>query len=316
MKSIRVHAFGGIDAMIHEDVPVPAPGPGQVLVRVAAAGVGPWDAWVRAGKSVLPQPLPLTLGADFSGTVEVAGSGVDAIRPGLAVYGATNPRFTGAYADYALAEATMIAPKPGLLTDAEAGSVAVVACTAHQMLFEDARVEPGNTVAVLGGGGNVGSYAVQLAVLAGAQVIATGRRNDLERIRALGAAAVVPADEPPPPELASRADLVVDTVGGGVLDQAFDWLRPGGTLLSAVAEPDRVRAARHGSEARFILVKVTTDRLRHLASLFDTGRLKAKIGREFKLSEARLAHRLMEAGAPAGKIVLLPDPPKPAGQVE
>ncbi len=231
MKAIRVHAFGDVDAMIYEDVPVPSAGPGQVLVRVAAAGVGPWDAWVRAGKSVLPQPLPLTLGADFSGIVEVVGSGVDAVRPGLAVYGATNPRFTGAYAGYALVEAAMIAPKPASLTDAEAGSAPVVACTAHQMLFEDGDLQPGNIVVVLGGGGNVGSYAVQLAALAGAHVIATGRHNDLERIRALGAADVVAAGEPPRAELASRADLVIDTAGGDALDQAFDWLRPGGTAL-------------------------------------------------------------------------------------
>jgi NADPH:quinone reductase-like Zn-dependent oxidoreductase len=62
MKAVRVHAFGGVDAMVYEDLPNPAPGPGQVLIRVAAAGVGPWDAWIREGKSVLPQPLPLTLG--------------------------------------------------------------------------------------------------------------------------------------------------------------------------------------------------------------------------------------------------------------
>lgn len=314
MKAIRVHAFGDLGAMIYEDVPVPSPGPGQVLIRVAAAGVGPWDAWVRAGKSVLPQPLPLILGADLAGVIEAVGPGVVEWQPGLAVFGATNPRFTGAYADFALAEAAMVAPRPVSLSDAEAGSAPVVACTAHQMLFEDAHVQPGNHVVVLGGGGNVGSYAVQLAALAGAHVVATGRQSDLDRIRALGAAEVVAAGERTPSHLASGADLVLDAAGGAALDQAFDWLRPGGTLLSAVREPDRERAARHGSDARFILVKVTTDRLRQLASLFETSRLRAKVGREFKLSEARLAHRLMEEGAPPGKLVLLPDQPDLAGE--
>jgi NADPH:quinone reductase-like Zn-dependent oxidoreductase len=73
MRAVRVHASGGVDAMVYEDVPKPAPGPGQVLIRVAAAGVGSWDAWIREGKSVLPQPLPLTLGADLSGTIEEVG---------------------------------------------------------------------------------------------------------------------------------------------------------------------------------------------------------------------------------------------------
>lgn len=316
MKAVRVHAFGGLQAMVYEDVPAPTPGPGQVLVRVLAVGVGPWDAWIRAGKSVLPQPLPLTLGTDLSGVVEAVASDVSGLRPGDDVFGATNPRFIGAYAEYAVAEAAMIAHKPASLTYVQAASVPVVACTAHQMLFEDAEVQPGWKVVVLGGGGNVGSYAVQLAALAGAQVIATGRSRDLDRIRALGAADVVSADDTPPSHLAGGADLVIDTVGGAAQAQAFEWLRPGGTLLSAVAEPDRDRAVRAGVQARFILVKVTADKLRRLASLFEDRRLKTNVGREFSLSDARLAHRIMEdGGGPPGKLVLVPDGPIPAGGV-
>lgn len=105
MKAIRVHAFGGLDALVYEDVARPGPGPGQAVVRVAAAGVGPWDAWIREGKSVLPQPLPLTPGADLSGVIEATGPEVVGFTPGAAIFGVTNRRFTGAYAEYALAEA-------------------------------------------------------------------------------------------------------------------------------------------------------------------------------------------------------------------
>jgi NADPH:quinone reductase-like Zn-dependent oxidoreductase len=80
MKAVRVHKFGGLEAIMHEEVSRPAPGEGQVLVRVKAAGVGPWDAWVRAGKSALPQPLPLILGSDLSGLVEDVGPGVSDLR--------------------------------------------------------------------------------------------------------------------------------------------------------------------------------------------------------------------------------------------
>src|ERR1700712_3456360 len=159
MKAVRVHTFGGLDAIIYEEVPTPVPGPGQVLVRIAAAGVGPWDGWVRAGRSVLPQPLPLTLGAGLSGIVRAVGPEVTDFEPGTAVFGATNPRFTGAYAEYAVAEATMIARKPDALSHIQAASVPVIGCTAYQMLFEHAGLQAGQTAVVLRGGGNVGAYA-------------------------------------------------------------------------------------------------------------------------------------------------------------
>jgi NADPH:quinone reductase-like Zn-dependent oxidoreductase len=82
MQAIRVHDFGGLDALIVEDVPRPVPGDGEVLLRVKAAGVGPWDARIRSGRSVLPQPLPLTLGSDVAGLVESVGAGVTQFRPG------------------------------------------------------------------------------------------------------------------------------------------------------------------------------------------------------------------------------------------
>ena len=82
MKAWRVKTFGGTDAMTLEDVPLPQPGPGEILVKVAAAGVGPWDGWIRSGNSALPQPLPLTLGSDLSGTVITVGEGVTDLRPG------------------------------------------------------------------------------------------------------------------------------------------------------------------------------------------------------------------------------------------
>src|SRR6187399_1278813 len=115
MKAGRVHAFGPPSAITLEDIPIPAPGAGEILVRVIAAGVGPWDGWIRAGKSALPQPLPLTLGSDLSGIVEAVGGSVTSFKPGTAVFGVTNPQFTGAYAEYAIASAGMIAAKPARL---------------------------------------------------------------------------------------------------------------------------------------------------------------------------------------------------------
>jgi len=307
MKAVRVHAFGGVDAMVYEELPSPAPGPGQVLIRVAAAGVGPWDAWIRQGKSVLPQPLPLTLGADLSGAIEQVGPGAAGFRLGEQVFGVTNARFTGAYAQYALAEAGMIAVKPARLTDIEAASVPVVGCTAQQMLFDHAGVREGQTVVVLGGAGNVGGYAVQLAQRAGARVVANAPPRGIDLLRSWGVDTIVAAGEPAPSHLAGQADVVIDTVGGAALAEAFTWLRRGGALVSAVAEPDQDAARLHGVRAQFMLVAVNTAALSRLAGLVDAGKLRARVGETLSLAEARLAHRMLEGGkGRPGKIVLVP----------
>src|SRR4030088_3345084 len=120
MMAWRVHEFGPPNVMRFEQVPRPNPGPGEVLVKVHAAGVGPWDGWIRAGKSALPQPLPLTLGSDLSGEVAALGSQISEVAVGDQVFGVTNPQFVGAYAEYAVASAGMLANKPGSLSHAEA----------------------------------------------------------------------------------------------------------------------------------------------------------------------------------------------------
>src|SRR6266542_2253005 len=112
MKAVRVHRFGPPEVISVEDVSKPEPADGEVVVQVKAAGVGPWDALIRSGKSALPQPLPLTLGSDLSGVVHSIGPSVEGLKIGDEVFGVTDERFTGAWAEYAIAKATMIAHKP------------------------------------------------------------------------------------------------------------------------------------------------------------------------------------------------------------
>jgi NADPH:quinone reductase-like Zn-dependent oxidoreductase len=157
IKACRVHSFGPPEVITMEDIARLEPGEGEVLVRVKAAGVGPWDAWIRAGKSALPHPLPLTLGSDLSGVVETLGARVTAFEPEDHVFGVTNPRFIGAYAEFAVVSAGMIAKKPARLGDIEAASIPVVAVTAWQALFEQADLAHGQTVLIHGAAGNVGA---------------------------------------------------------------------------------------------------------------------------------------------------------------
>jgi NADPH:quinone reductase-like Zn-dependent oxidoreductase len=225
IKAWRVHAFGPPEAMIFETVPRPNPGPGEVLVKVHAAGVGPWDGWIRAGRSALPQPLPLTLGSDLSGEVTALGSGISELAVGDQVFGVTNPQFVGAYAEYAVASAAMLAKKPSSLSYVEAAAVPVIAVTAWQGLFDQARLEAGQTVVIHGAAGNVGAYAVQLARRARLRSIATAGTNDIDYVRALGADKVVDYHTQRFEDEVKDADAVLDLVGGETQTRSFQVLR-------------------------------------------------------------------------------------------
>jgi len=305
MNAIRVHRFGGPDSLACEVVPRPEPGEGQLLVRVKAAGVGPWDAWVRTGQSALHHQLPVIPGSDLSGLIEGLGPGVGDLKEGDAVFGVTNAEFTGAYAEYAVASAQMVARKPERLGFIEAASVPVVACTAWQMLFEHGRADATKRVLIHGAAGNVGAYAVQLAKHAAKEVIATAFSADVDYVRTLGADRVIDVQASAFDKLLTNIDIVIDTVGGETLDRSFAVLKPGGVLVSSVAAPDPAAAERHGVRAVFFLVQVSSDLLTQIANLIDAGQLRTTVGDVLPLADARLAHEML-AGTPhkRGKIVL------------
>jgi len=305
MKAARVHRFGAIDEIRIEEIPRPAPAPRQVLVRVQAAGVGPWDAWVRAGLSKLGQPLPLTPGSDISGTVEAVGEGVEGFVPGDAVFGATNPLFIGGYAEFAVAEARMLAHKPARLDHVEAASVPVVACTAWQLVHAYGKVDHGQRVLVHGAAGNVGAYAAQFAKLAGATVIGTCRRADTAFLQSLGVDTLIDVDAERFEDVAQQVDVVLDTVGGDTLERSFAVVRPGGAIVSSVSAPDPQQSASHGIRGKFFYVSVDTPTLLLIATLLDAGKIKPHVGDVLPLSQARLAHEMLEGKAhKRGKIVL------------
>ncbi len=305
-KACRIHRFGPPDVIVLEDVEAPAPGAGEVLVRVKAAGVGPWDAWVRAGRSALPQPLPLTLGADLSGEVAAVGPDVASPAVGDRVFGVTNPRFTGAHAEYAIAAAAMLAPRPAALSDVQAASVPVVAVTAWQALFAQAKAKRGQSVLVHGAAGSVGAYAVRLAHGAGLRVIATAGAADAAEVRRLGADVVVDYRAARFEDAVPPVDAVIDLVGGETQRRSFAVLKPGGTLVSAVSQPDQESAVRHGVRAVFFLVDVGSAQLAHIAGMLEQGVLAPRVGSVLPLAAARIAHEMLEGARarPRGRIVL------------
>jgi NADPH:quinone reductase-like Zn-dependent oxidoreductase len=305
MKAVRVHKFGSPEVISIDDLPKPEPGRGEVVVRVKAAGIGPWDGLIRSGKSVLPHPLPLTLGSDLSGEVDSVGAGVENLKIGDEVFGVTNERFTGAYADYAVARAAMLAPKPKRLNHTHAASVPVVAVTAWQMVFDCAQLSSGQAVLVHGGAGNVGGYAVQLAKRAGAVVIATASVENDSYVRRLGADGVIDYRVRRFEERVKEIDAVLDTVGGETLDRSYGVLKRGGIVVSSATQPSKEKAEHYGVRAVFFLVQVTTERLKMIGEMLDAGALQSEVGEVLWLDEARRGHEMLE-GAPhrRGKIVI------------
>jgi NADPH:quinone reductase-like Zn-dependent oxidoreductase len=259
---------------------------------------------VREGRSLVPQELPLIPGADFAGIVQSVGPAT-ALQPGDAVFDATNEQFTGAYAEYAVASARMVARKPDRLTFVAAASVPVVGCTAWQMVFEHSRLNATTRVLIHGGAGNVGALAVQLARPHAAQVIATALSDDVEVVRSLRADVVIDAQATHFEDVVSDVDVVLDTVGGDTQERSYAVLKPGDVLVASAGCPNEDTAARHAVHAVFFLFNVESSTLTRLASLIANGELRTTVGEVIPLAEARLAHEML-AGEPhrRGKLVL------------
>jgi NADPH:quinone reductase-like Zn-dependent oxidoreductase len=305
MRAVRIHQFGPPTAMVVEEQPRPAPGIGEVLIEVHAAGVGLWDAWIRAGGGPVDQALPLTLGTDVAGVVVETGPYVTGFEPGDEVFGVVNAHFTNGYAEYAVAAAEMVARKPAKASFIEAASMPVVAVSAWQMLFDHAQIKPGHRVLILGADGNVGGYAVQLAHQHGAHVIGVINSEEGERVKALGADEIIDARHAPLVYL-EKVDSVIDTLGGTNQHVALSVLKPDGLMVSAVSAPDEGLLATYKVRGRAFLVNTTTAYLNRIASSFDAGQLVAYVGEVLPLEQARTAHEMLAGERPRkrGRIVL------------
>jgi NADPH:quinone reductase-like Zn-dependent oxidoreductase len=303
MQAIRFHEYGPPDVLRLEDAPRPEPGEGDVLVRVRTAGVNPIDWKLRAGylQAFMPVELPHTLGFDLAGTVEAVGAGVTGFAPGDDVFG----RGASTYAEYAVAPATTLAPKPAAVSFDQAATLAVGGVTAWAGLFEAARLEPGQRLLVHGGAGGVGSFVVQLARWKGAHVTATASVANADFVRSLGADAVLDYAAVRFEDVVRDLDVVYDTVGGEITDRSWSVLRPGGILVAIAGMPDTETAQARGVRTSGTNAPaVTSPILRELAALAESGDLDPQVGRTFALADAARAHELSETGHGRGRIVL------------
>ncbi|MFD9237682.1 NADP-dependent oxidoreductase [[Kitasatospora] papulosa] len=304
MKAIVFDAFGGTEVLHEAEIGIPQLGPGQVRVRVRAVGVNPVDGKIRSGamEAIFPTTLPAVPGGEIAGVVDAVGEDVDQLKVGDEVLGWSD---TGSYAQYALAPATVLAPKPAGLDWANAAALPVASDGAERVL-DLLDVSAGETLLIHGASGALGTIAVQLAVARGARVIGTAGPANQEYVTSLGATALVYGDNlvQRVRELAPEGvDAVFDAAGKGALEDSIT-LRGGTTRIVTTAD---FRAAELGIVFAEGPQRRSAARLAELAEEAADGTLVTTLSATYPLAEAAKAQQASDAGHNRGKIVLTVD---------
>ncbi|MBI3345301.1 MAG: NADP-dependent oxidoreductase [Gammaproteobacteria bacterium] len=306
MKAVRIHEYGGPEVLRLEDAPVPVPAAGEVLIRVHAAGINPVDWKIREGRlrGRVEHRLPLVLGWDVAGVIEVLGPGVTLFKIGDALYARPDIARDGGYAEYIAVRASEVALKPKSLDFIHAAAVPLAGLTAWQALFDAAKLAAGQSILIHAGAGGVGSYAVQFAHWKGARVIATASARNADLVRSLGADQVIDYTQTRFEDEVQDLDVVFDTVGEEVQQRSWQVLKKGGILVSILALTVPDDAAARGLRSAYVFVQPNAAQLGQIAELIDTGHVKPVVEIVLPLSEVRRAHILSQSRHARGKIVL------------
>ncbi len=304
MKAVKINEYGDESVLDYTETERPAPQADEVLVKVHVAAVNPVDWKIRDGLGEMfgLQP-PLILGCEIAGTVEAIGGDVKDFQQGDAVYGYIGSH-AGGYAEYAIAKADEIAPKPESLDFENAAAIAVGALTSWQAIFDLANLQNGQRILITGASGGVGSLAVQLAKAKGAFVIGTASGKNEAFVRGLGADEFIDYTKKKFEELVKDVDVVFDTVGGDTLTRAFQTLKKGGFLVTTVQPPPEEKAKEFGVNASMVEAQPSAKQLAEINQLIDEGKLKTHIATVLPLAEVKKAHQLSKSGRTRGKIIL------------
>ena len=291
MRAVCLRSRTGPEGFTCEERPRPEPKAGEVLVRVHASGVTPTElTWVptwmtRAGA---PRSFPVIPGHEFSGEVDALGAGVAGLSVGDLVYGMNDWFGDGAQADFCVATADWVAPKPASVGHDAAAVTPISALTAWQGLIERCGITKGQRVLIHGGSGAVGGFGVQIAKWRGARVIATASGHNLEYARSLGADEVIDYRVSKFEDTVRDVDAVFDTVGGETLARSWGVLKPGGKLVTVAAAGEVATDER--TKQAFFIVETSRAQLVEVARLIDAGTLRPDVDGTFLLADARAAY--------------------------
>jgi NADPH:quinone reductase-like Zn-dependent oxidoreductase len=306
MKAVRVHEWGGLDAVRIEEAPIPEPKSDEILIRVRASSVNPVDWKVTQGSLKQLYSLPFTLGWDAAGDVVAIGNGITEtdLSIGDAVYAL--PR-GGAYAQFAAVAAERVAPKPASLDYLQAAVLPTAALTAWRALFDQGHLEAGQKVLVLGAAGGTGSFAVQLAKWKGAYVIGTASAANRDLVIELGADEYIDYHTTRFEDIVQDADIVCDTAGGENLPRSYLAAKPGGLVITIPRQanhPATEQAAERGVRLENITTQPRRDHFDQLTDLVDRGYVKPIVSAVYPLDEIMQAFAQNQTGHTRGKIAI------------
>lgn len=307
MKAAQINEYGDASVVHITDTAQPTPQEGQVLVEVYAASLNPYDTTVRSGKvkDMIPLELPVTLGGDIAGLVTAVGQGVTSVAVGDKVYGQASAVAggSGAFAEYATAKADHVAKAPAHLDFLQAASLPLVGVSALQALTQHLALQAGQKIFIHGGGGGIGSVALQIAKHMGAHVATTATGDDIAYVKSLGADEVIDYKAQNFSDVLHDYDAAFDTVGGDDFTNMLGILKKGGSAVSMIAKADEARAEELGVTALTQFTKVTTHMLDELRALAEAGVVHPRIGKVFPLAEIQQAFAAREGGM-RGKVVV------------
>src|SRR5262245_48770975 len=322
MYAVRVHQFGGPEALTYEELPAPEPGPGEARVKIAAVGVNFIDIYHRKG--LYRGNLPLTLGQEAAGTVDALGEGVTDVREGDRVAYAG---VQGSYAGYALVPAAKLVKLPDGVTFEQAAAVMLQGMTAHYLSFSTYPPQPGDTALIHAAAGGVGRLLVQLAKRRGARVLATVSTDEKAQLaRSAGADDIILYTQEDFATAARRltndkgVDVVYDSVGKTTFDQSLSSLRPRGYMVLygqssgpvPPLDPQTLNGKGSLCLTRPTLAHYAATReelMQRAGDLFNwiaAGELDVRIDVTYPLAEAAAAHRYLEDRQTKGKVLLIP----------
>lgn len=322
MKAIVVREFGGPEVLKVEDVPDPEPSSGQVLVRVHAAGINPYDTYMRTGTYATKPPLPYTPGADAAGVVEAVGGDVDNVTVGARVFvtGTVAHKSYGAYSERVVCLPDQVHPLPDRLTFSQGAGVGVPYVTAWRALNDRAHIQPGETLFIHGASGGVGLAATQIARAAGLTVVGTaGTAAGVNLVKAQGAEYVLNHREAGYLDALQGVtggrgpDVILENLANVNLDNDLTALGFGGRVViignrGRIEIDPRKIMGKDATVVGMALWNTTPADLRRAYRAIEAGltigTLTPLVSMELPLHEAPRAHQLILEPGAKGKIVL------------